>query len=69
MGFFLRPKDTLKDTKNGGFVADTVELADGAQDEYTTRHPSEAREARKSAPLPSGNWRGGGTRTGKVGRK
>jgi len=66
MGFFLRPKDTNKNA-DGSLKAETIELADGAQDRYTTLHPSEAREAKQNAPLPSGNWRGGSSRSGKVG--
>jgi len=65
MGLFLRPKDTNTNT-DGTLVAETVALRDGAQDRYTTRHPAEAREAKSNAPLPSGNWRGGTKRTGKI---
>ena len=67
MGFFLRPKDTNLDKANDHINAESIELRDGAQARYTQRHPSDAREARKDAPLPSGNWRGGTARTGKVG--
>lgn len=66
MGFFLRPKDTNKNS-DGDLVAESIELRDGAQERYTTLHPSEAREAKNTAPLPSGNWRGGSRRSGKVG--
>jgi hypothetical protein len=66
MGFFLRPKDTNKNT-DGTLKAESVELADGAQARFTTLHPSEAREAKGNAPLPGGSWRGGSSRTGKVG--
>jgi len=66
MGFFLRPKDTNLDRTNNHINAESVEMSDGAQDRYTTRHPSDAREAKSDAPLPSGNWRGG-SKTGKVG--
>ena len=65
MGFFLRPKDTNKNT-DGDLVAETVALRDGAQARYTTRHPSDAREVKSNAPLPGGNWRGAGRRTGKI---
>ena len=67
MGFFLRPKDTNLDRDNNHINAESIELANGGTGRIPTLHPSEAREAAKSAPLPSGNWRGGGTRTGKVG--
>ena len=67
MGFFLRPKDTNLDRDNKHITAESVEMSDGAQARYTQRHPSDAREASQNAPLPSGNWRGGSSRTGKVG--
>ncbi len=66
MGFFLRPKDTNKND-DGSLKAESIELADGAQERFTTLHPSEAREALKTAPLPGGSWRGGKSRSGKVG--
>ena len=67
MGFFLRPKDTNLDRANDHINAEPIELANGGTGKIPTLHPSEAREARRDAPLPSGNWRGGGARTGKVG--
>ena len=45
MGFFLRPKDTNKND-DGTLKAEAVALADGAQARYTTRHPTDAREAK-----------------------
>jgi hypothetical protein len=65
VSFFLRPKDTNKNA-DGDLVAETVAMRDGAQDRYTTRHPSDAREAKSDAPLPGGSWRGGSKRTGKI---
>jgi len=67
MGFFLRPKAGNLDKDNNHINAETVELADGAQERYTQRHPSDAREARKDAPLPTGSWRGGKAARGRVG--
>ncbi len=66
MGFFLRPKDTNLDREHNHLNAEPVEMAAGAQDRYSRL--GGGREALKSAPLPSGNWRGGSTKTGKVGR-
>jgi len=66
MGFFLRPKDTNKND-DGSLKAESIELADGAQERFTQRHPSDAREARKDAPLPTGSWRGGKATRGRVG--
>lgn len=66
MGFFLRPKDTNKNA-DGSLKAESIELADGAQERFTQRHPSDAREARKDAPLPTGSWRGGKAARGRVG--
>jgi len=65
MGFFLRPKDTNKND-DGSIRAESIELADGAQERYDARQPYD-REARKDAPLPTGNWRGGKTARGRVG--
>lgn len=67
MAFFLRPKDTNLDRSNNHINAEPIALSDGAQARYTTRHPSQAREAKQDAALPSGNWRGGNTRIGKIG--
>ena len=66
MGFFLRPKDTNLDRADNHLNAEAIAMSDGAQARYTTRHPSDAREAKSNAPLPGGNWRGS-TKTGKVG--
>ena len=41
---------------------------DGLSGSFHYKDPKR-REAPRSAPLPSGNWRGGGTRTGKIGRR
>lgn len=65
MAFFLRPKDTNLDRPNNHINAEAVAMSDGAQARYTTRHPSDAREAKANAPLPGGNWRGGTTK-GKI---
>lgn len=67
-GFFLRPKDTNLDRTNNHLNAEAIVMADGANDRYTQRAPGEAREARKDAPLPKGNWRGPVSRTSKLGR-
>jgi len=63
MGFFLRPKDTNLDRANAHINAESIELSDTAQARFTTRHPSEAIEAKQDAPLPGGSWRGAVSRT------
>lgn len=68
MGFFLRPKDTNKNA-DGSLKAESIELANGGTGRIPTLHPSEAREAKQNAPLPSGNWRGTGTKAGRVGKR
>ncbi len=76
MAFFLRPKDTNLDKANNHINAEAIVLANGGSGRIPTLHPSEAREALKTAPLPSGSWRtavsktissgfGRGTRAGK----
>jgi len=69
-GFFLRPKDTnlVRTGVNDRLAAEAIVMADGAQARYTTRHPSDAREAMANAPLPGGNWRGPVSRTVSLGR-
>jgi hypothetical protein len=78
MAFFLRPKDTNLDRANDHINAEAIGVSnEGFEAEYTDgasvaqhrrRHPSEAAEPKANAPLPSGNWRGGGTRRGSIGR-
>ncbi len=68
MGFFLRPKSENLDRTNKHINAESIELADGGSGKIPTLHPSEAREALRTAPLPKGNWRGASRQVGKVGR-
>lgn len=84
MGFFIRPKDTNKDGNHFNAEA-ILPAQDGVENEYipTTgfdasthgksgadhRRDPVRREAAPSNPLPAGNWRGGGTRTGRIGTR
>lgn len=84
MGFFIRPKDTNKDGNHFNAEA-VLPAQDGVENEYIPtasfdadtygksgadhRRDPAKREAAPSNPLPPGNWRGGGKRSGKIGTK
>jgi len=69
MAFFLRPKGANLDKSDPDKIhinAEAIVLANGGTGRIPTLHPSEAREAKRDAPLPSGSWRGGKATRGRV---